>query len=148
MKSKTLLFSFISVFLLSAGTSFASDSGMTKEEFTQKCLLLATGSQAEELNCVAKTQQDADLLSSVGIAQSFEIQTKKAKVGVWGDGISRFHSEVAFVIKKGLFGLNTKFLRVRCDETRKGDVVLKSKDITVDIEDHIDSMTTAKVICR
>lgn len=135
-----LVFSFVIPFSLQAK--------VTEDQFVAKCMQLATASKRSgpTFTCTANSSKDGDLLRSIGVDDSFEIEASKARVGSWGDGTSNYFGEVAFVVKRGLFG--AKVMRVSCIETAKGNIELRDSVIKVDIENHIDSMTTAKVTCR
>ncbi len=153
LKSKELRFDQLFTFLFlvfSATYTVSAQAKLSKAEFVEKCMQLATtdGRSGDEFSCRARTQKDAALLNSVDIEESFEIDISKAKVGSWGDGVNTYNAEVAFVIKGGFFGIGSKALRIACEETKNGDVLLRSKRLAVDIEERIDSRTTAEVICR
>ena len=125
-------------------------AGMNKDKFVQQCMQLATKRMNANsiYSCEAATAKDAAALKSVKLNSKFSINTKSARVGVWGDGVNDYRSEVAVILKSGIFGFESKALRVHCDETKAGTVLLKNDFITVDIENRIDFQTTANIICR
>ena len=135
---------------LSVMTPQMAVAGMNKDKFVQQCMQLATKRMNANsiYSCEAATAKDAAALKSVKLNSKFSINTKSARIGVWGDGVNDFRSEIAVILKSGIYGFGSKALRVHCDETKASTVVLKNDFITVDIKNNIDFQTTANVICR
>ncbi len=131
------------------GTASAQ-AGMDKSLFVKQCMQLAANRHNANsiYSCEAATAKDAAALKSVKLNSKFSINTKAARIGVWGDGTNDYRSEIAVILKTGIFGFGAKALRVHCDETKTGSVKLKNDFITVDIQDSIDFQTTANVVCR
>ncbi len=125
-------------------------AGMDKDKFVQQCMQLATKRMNANsiYSCEAVTAKDAAALKAVKLNSKFSINTKSARIGVWGDGVNDFRSEVAVILKSGVFGFESKALRVHCDETKAGTVMLKNDFITVDLQNNSDFQTTANVICQ
>ncbi len=125
-------------------------AGMDKDKFVKQCMQLATKRMNANsiYSCEAASAKDAAELQSVKLNSKFSINTKGARIGVWGDGVNDYRSEIAVILKSGVFGFESKALRVHCDETKTGAVILKNDFITVDIKNNVDFQTTANVICR
>lgn len=147
-KSTTFLTSlFLGLVMLGAAPANAR---LTKEQYVAKCMQLATtsGRSGPTFTCTANSLKDADLLRSIGLDDSFEVEAEDAKVGSWGDRDSKFYGVVYFVVKWGIFG--GKAMSINCMETRQGNVEYNTKynSINVQIQNRIDDSVDAKVTCK